>query len=183
MPPPELETARLRMRGHRLDDFADCAALWGDPEVTRFIGGKPSTPEEAWARLLRYVGHWQLLDFGFWNVSEKASGRFVGEVGFANFHRVIEPPLGDAPEMGWVLAPWSHGKGYATEAVRAALAWGDVHFGDRATVCIIDRGNTASMRVAEKAGFQLVGDATYRGDTVHSYIRPSSRRTHDDDSR
>ncbi len=58
---PILESERLKLRGHGLDDFIHSAAMWADPEVTRYIGGKPLTEEESWARLLRYVGHWSLL--------------------------------------------------------------------------------------------------------------------------
>ena len=54
---PVIDTTRLRLRGHRPADFADSLALWGDPIVTRFIGGKPLSEEDVWARLLRYVGH------------------------------------------------------------------------------------------------------------------------------
>jgi RimJ/RimL family protein N-acetyltransferase len=61
------------------------------------------------------------MGFGFWVVREKSTGRFVGEVGLANFRRDIEPSLGESKEAGWVLSPWAHGKGFATEAVRAAL--------------------------------------------------------------
>jgi len=50
---PPLETARLRLRGHRVEDFAACAAMWADPVVTRYIGGRPFTAEEVWTRLLR----------------------------------------------------------------------------------------------------------------------------------
>src|ERR1700732_4909049 len=121
---PILETERVRMRGHRLGDFDDCAAMWADPLVTRFIGGKPLSEEEAWAKLLRYVGHWSLLGFGFWGIEEKVSGGVVGELGCAYFKRDMAPPLGDVPELGWALAAGAHGKGYATEAVRAAVAWG-----------------------------------------------------------
>jgi RimJ/RimL family protein N-acetyltransferase len=77
---PILETERLRLRGHRLDDFVQCAAMWADRNVTRHIGGKPLTEEESWTRLLRYVGHWALLGFGYWVAEEKASGNFVGEI-------------------------------------------------------------------------------------------------------
>ncbi len=162
MTPPVIETARLRLRGHRLDDFAACAAMWGDPIVVRHIGGRPFTEEEVWARLHRYVGHWVLLGFGYWVVAEKTSGKFVGEVGFADFRRPIDPPFGGAPEIGWSLAPWAHGKGYATEAVRGALAWGDAHFGAVETVCMIDPDNLASIHVAEKCGYRESGRATYK---------------------
>src|SRR5271155_4605286 len=113
---PVLETERLRLRGHRLDDFASCAAMWADPivtrHITRHIGGRPFSEEESWHRLLRYVGHWVLLGFGYWVVEEKATGAFIGEVGFADWKRSLEPSLGEMPEIGWVFASSSHGKGY-----------------------------------------------------------------------
>ncbi len=168
---PSIDTERLTLRGHRLDDFADSLALWSDPEVTRHIGGRPSTEEEVWARLLRYVGHWSLLGFGYWVVREKGSGRFVGEVGFADFHRDMDPPLGPAPEAGWVLAPAAHGKGYATEAARAALAWGEARLGWARTVCIIDPENAPSLRVADKCGFREIHRATYKGGPAVVFAR------------
>jgi RimJ/RimL family protein N-acetyltransferase len=154
---PTIETERLRLRGHTVDDFPSCAALWADEGVTRFIGGKPQTSEEAWSRLLRYVGHWALLGYGFWLIEEKATGAFVGEVGFAEFKRQIEPTI-DVPEAGWVLSPAMQGRGYATEALRGAIDW----LG-RPAACIIHPENAASVRVAEKAGFRQAGMVSYKG--------------------
>ena len=168
---PVIETDRLILRGHRVDDFADCLALWADPEVTRFIGGRPSTQEEVWSRLLRYVGHWALLGFGYWVISEKETDRFMGEVGFANFRRVIEPSLDGMPEIGWALAPHSHGKGYATEAARAAVAWGDAHFGSVRTACIIAPENGPSIRVAEKCGYREFQRTTYKDQLTILFVR------------
>jgi RimJ/RimL family protein N-acetyltransferase len=168
---PSIDTPRLTLRGHALEDYGDCAAMWADPEVTRFIGGRPFTGEEVWARLLRYVGHWKLLGFGYWVIRERTSGRFVGEVGFADFHRQLDPPLGDAPEIGWALATWAHGQGFATEAVRGAVAWGDERFGTRRTVCLIDGGNIASRRVAQKCGYRETGTARYKGEPTHVFGR------------
>jgi RimJ/RimL family protein N-acetyltransferase len=168
---PNIETGRLRLRGHRVEDFAECAAMWGDPLVTRYIGGRPFTAEEVWARLLRYVGHWELLGFGFWLIEEKATGRFVGEAGLAEFQREIEPSIVGVPEMGWVLTPKFHGKGYATEAVRAAAAWGDGRFGAGRTVCLISPENLASARVAEKCGYRELTPAVYKGQPITMYER------------
>ena len=159
---PVLETERLRLRGHRLDDFADCAAMWADPVVTRYIGGKPLTEEEAWTKFLRYAGHWSLLGFGYWVAEEKATGTFVGEIGFADYKREIEPPLKGVPEIGWVLASAAHGKGYATEAVRGAVQWGDGHFNSARTACIIAPDNLASIHVVEKCGYRQSGVTTYK---------------------
>jgi RimJ/RimL family protein N-acetyltransferase len=160
---PALDTSRLTLRGHTVTDFDDCAAMWADSAVTRHIGGSPSTPEQVWARLLRYAGLWTLLGYGYWVVRERGSGRFVGEVGLADFRRDLSPALDGAPEAGWVLAPWAHGRGYATEAVQAALAWGDAHLGRGRTVCLIAPDNAASIRVAEKCGFRSAARTTYQG--------------------
>ena len=168
---PIIETERLILRGHRPDDFADSLALWTDPEVTRFIGGKPSTREEVWSRLLRYAGHWALLGFGYWVVTEKETGRFLGEVGFADFRREIEPSLDGVPEIGWVIAPSSQGRGYATEAVRAAIAWSEEHLGSPRTACIIAPENQPSIRVAEKCGYREFCRTTYKDKPTIMFVR------------
>ncbi len=169
---PVIETERLLLRGHTLDDFGDSAALWADPEVTRFIGGVPQTREEAWTRLLRYVGHWSVMGFGYWVVTDRESGRFAGEVGFAEFRRAIAPPIEGMPEIGWVLARWARGRGFATEAVRAAVAWGTAHFGpDQRTVCLIAPENLASIRAAEKCGYARSGEADVHGQPILVFAR------------
>jgi len=161
---PELRTERLVLRGHTRADLEECAAMWGDPRVTRYIGGRPSTEEEAWARVLRYSGLWALLGYGYWVVRERDSGRFVGDVGLGDFHREITPALGEVPEAGWVLSPSAHGRGFATEAVRAVLAWADAHLPDPRTVCLIDPDNAASLHVAEKCGFREHARGSYKGE-------------------
>ena len=162
--PSAIDTERLTMRRPRLEDFEEAFAMWADPQVTRFITGKPSTREEMWFRLLRNAGHWDLMGFGFWVVREKSTGRFVGEVGLADFHRDLEPPLGDFKEAGWVLSPSAHGKGYATEAVRAALRWAEGRFGPERVVCLIAPENEASLKVAHKCGFREFSRGTYKGE-------------------
>lgn len=160
---PVLDTPRFTLRGHTLADFEACAAMWAHPDVIRFIGGRPFGRDETWARLLRYHGHWALLGYGFWAVEEKGTGAFLGEVGFADFKREIEPPFGDTPEMGWSLAPAAHGKGVASEAVGAAAAWGDANLASDLSVCIIAPENGASIRVAEKTGFREVRRTDFKG--------------------
>lgn len=158
-----METQRLTFHRHGLADFEDCAQMWGDPEVTRFIfAGRPLPRQEAWNRLLRYVGHWELLGYGFWVVREKASGRFVGEVGLADFQREMVPSLQGIPEAGWALAAWAHGQGFASEAVRAALVWEAENLRSPRTACLISPENVASLRVAEKCGFRLWQETTYK---------------------
>ncbi|ALL12777.1 GNAT family N-acetyltransferase [Caulobacter henricii] len=160
--PPVIVTERLTLKASELSDFDDSVAMWSDPQVTRFVGGRPSTPEESWARLLRSRGLWPLLGFGYWAVRETATGRYVGEVGFADFHREITPSFFGQPEMGWVLASWSHGQGYGTEAVTAGLAWIDQTLAPPRVPCIIDSANVPSLALARKTGFSLVTETAYK---------------------
>ncbi len=171
---PILETERLRLRAHGVSDFSHLAEMWADSEVTRYIGGHPLSTEDCWARLLRYAGHWQLLGFGYWLVEERSTGKFVGDIGFADYKREVPVPasLQGVPECGWVLARHAQGKGYATEAVRAVLNWGDDHFGSRETVCLIHPDNGASIRVALKCGYRELQRSMYRGQPTQIFVRP-----------
>ncbi|MGI4742793.1 MAG: GNAT family N-acetyltransferase [Janthinobacterium lividum] len=162
-PVPLLETARLLLRGYKPDDLPAFAAMFQQPAFYRYLTGHPVGEEEVWTRLLRSAGHWVLHGFGFWAVEEKASGQFIGSLGFVDRKRDITPSVKGTPEIGWVLDPATHGKGYATEAVQAALAWGDKHFQGGRTVCLMDPANQASRRIAEKFGYQEYARTLYHG--------------------
>lgn len=168
---PVVETERAILRGHRLDDFEAHAAMLADPAVTRFTGGKPFTREEAWSRYLRFAGIWNVLGFGFWAIEDKATHKLIGNAGFHDLKRDIEPSLEGIPEAGWTLTPSSQGKGLATEVVRAMHVWSDSFFGSSRTVCIIDPRNVASLRVAEKCGYREVLRTTYRGEPTIVFER------------
>lgn len=158
---PVLETARLRLRAYRLDDFEDLAAMWADPEVVRFISGTPSTREMSWARLLRYAGHWLHLGFGGWAVEAKADGRFLGEVGLAHYQRGLGDDFDRFPEAGWVFCACEHGQGYGVEAVRRMLIWAD-EFLPGETVCLFDPRHAASLRLAAKVGYGHAVETVYQ---------------------
>jgi RimJ/RimL family protein N-acetyltransferase len=104
-----------------------------------------------------------MLGFGYWVVEERATGEFVGEVGFSDYKRDVEPSLGAVPEVGWVLTPSKHGMGYATEAVQAVLGWGRGRFGLSPVTCLIHPNHQASIHVAQKCGFKKRQLGTYKG--------------------
>jgi len=162
----EIYTERLSLRLPTLGDFEESAAMWSDQGVVRHIGGRPFTREESWLRLLRHVGHWQLLGFGFWVVRERNGGEYVGEVGLGDFRRETTPSFLGDPEIGWVLARNAHGQGYATEAARAALEWMRVRHRFERTVCMIEPGNAPSLGVAAKCGFREFARTTYKNAAV-----------------
>ncbi len=169
--PPVIETERLRLRPHEAADFDGCVAMWSDPAITRYTIGDPSPPSRTWIRILAYRGHWTLLGFGYWAVEEKGTGRYVGDIGFADYKRDIQPSIEGMPELGWALIAAAHGQGYATEALRAAVAWGDHHFGAIRTACIIHPENRASFRVAEKLGYRELFRASKDGEPEVVLVR------------
>lgn len=171
MQTPLIETERLRLRGHRVDDFAPYAAMWCDPIINRYTTGQPLSREEASTKMLRNVGLWPVLGYGYWAIEEKSSGEFVGETGFADFKRDIQPSIAGVPELGYVFCSRAHGKGYATEAVRAAIDWVDRTLKAKRTVCIIHEGNAASIRLAEKFGYREFQRTRYKGHNVILFER------------
>ena len=171
----EVDTERLTLRVPTLGDFEESAVMWGDQAIIRYVGGRPFTREESWLRLLRHVGLWQLFGFGFWVVRERIGGGFVGEVGLGDFRREMTPNFRGDPEMGWVLALNAHGKGYATEAAQAALAWMASRYRPARTVCMVEPENAASLRVAAKRGFREFARTTYKNAAVVLFERTSDR--------
>jgi len=167
---PLIETARLRLRSYHAGDLDDLAAMRADPVVMRYVGGKTMTRLDSWSRLLRCAGTWPLLGFGFWAVEERATGRYAGEVSFFDALRDLAPRI-DVPEAGWLFATWAHGRGYATEAVSAMLAWSDAQPRMGETVCIVDTANVASQRVALKCGYVEQRRFDYEGDATILYRR------------
>lgn len=168
---PTLETERLRLRAHKPADLQACSDMWSDPVVTKYIGGRPFTREEVWARLLRYAGHWKWMGYGFWLLEERSSRRFVGEIGLADFKRDMEPVACEGPEAGWVLASEAHGKGFATEALQAVTEWHDTETDGQRMTCMIHPDNTASIRVAVKCGFTEARRAIYKGQSTAVFVR------------
>ncbi len=82
-----------------------------------------------------------------------------------DYHRMLEPAF-DAPELGWGLRSAFQGKGFAYEAVSAALAWCDEALNAPRTVCMIDPTNTPSLALAARAGYREYARTDYKGAPV-----------------
>jgi RimJ/RimL family protein N-acetyltransferase len=157
---PQIETARLRLRRHRLTDLDARVAMTSDARTMEFVGAQDY--EENFNRLLRYAGHWALLEHGVFLIEESTTGVFVGEAGLADFRRGLGPDFDGFPEAAWMIAASAMGQGYATEAMRAAIAWHEQSFGPGRKVCIIDPGNGPSLRLAAKLGFKPFREAIFK---------------------
>ena len=162
---PTLETKRLVLRPFVEDDADVFCVLLQDPDVVRHIGdGTIPNREDCWRAVAGWLGHWVLRGYGPWAVTERESGTFMGRVG-------IHYPYGwPGPELAYTLGKPFWGKGYATEAGRAALDWGFTHRDFLALMSLIHPENAASIRVATKLGETLRGDATLHRNTVLRYV-------------
>ncbi len=171
---PVLETARLILRPYQAEDLDAQAKAMGDPEIVRYLGATPFSREDTWRRILCAPGLWALLGYGYWAVVAREDGRYLGQLGFADFRREMTPSIEGLPEIGWIFTPEGQGQGFATEAALAALAWADEVLKAREIVAIIDAANAPSIRVAEKCGLSENEPASYRGEPILLFRRRRS---------
>jgi RimJ/RimL family protein N-acetyltransferase len=159
----ELETARLRLRQWKLDDFEWYAALCADPQVMRFLGGKTFNRLEAWRQFCSLAGHWHFRGYGLWAVEEKATGRLLGRVG------LIDHEGWPGFEVGWTLAREAWGQGYATEAARRSMQYAFEDLKRDRVISLIDPENHPSRLVAERLGEAVQGTTELMGTNVLVY--------------
>jgi RimJ/RimL family protein N-acetyltransferase len=114
-----------------------------------------------------------LLGYGYWVAERRDDGAYLGQIGFADFKRDMIPSIEGMPEMGWIMASHAQGQGYATEAVLAALDWADEALGGGEIAAIISHENAASIRIAEKGGFNGREEAVYKGEPILLFRRPA----------
>jgi RimJ/RimL family protein N-acetyltransferase len=148
--PSELRTDRLLLRRWTEADHEPFAALNADPLVTEFLPAILSR-EESDAVIQRLEAHFERHGFGFWAV-ETEDGSCAGFVGLSvpRFEAAFTPCV----EIAWRLAPEHWGRGYATEAARAALAFGFEVVGLEEILSFTVPANVASRRVMEKIGMR-----------------------------
>jgi RimJ/RimL family protein N-acetyltransferase len=160
-----VETARLILEPLGARHTDDLLRLFNEPVVAEwlFLTGPP-TREQLTARVAVGEQFWRDNGYGMFAVREKATGAFVARVG------AMPTPETGRIEIAWSTATAAHGKGYATEAAKASIAFTfartDLTFLD----CYLRPDNTASRRVAEKAGFRYQ-DTRYVYDRVLRYYK------------
>jgi ribosomal-protein-alanine N-acetyltransferase len=149
MPLP-LATERLRLRPPALDDLDAWHAISRDAEEAWF-GAPRSTLDDARANLTRHMAHHEQHGFGICVVELRSKGEVIGAAGLTH--------LEDGPEVevGYRFLKEHWGKGYATEAAAASIAFGLDELGLERVVAVTLPTNRASRRVMEKCGMTFVG--------------------------
>lgn len=148
-----IETERLLIRPFTLEDGEALHAVWGDPASNRFLGSRtPASIEETFGHLRQIVAAHEEHGFASCAVIEKESGMLIGDCGL-----FVSPDHADV-ELAYGLGRRWWGRGYATEAAVACVRAGFEQLRVDRIVADVDASNGASVRVLEKAGFELVSE-------------------------
>jgi RimJ/RimL family protein N-acetyltransferase len=144
-----IETDRLRLRRFT-DDDRDAVARWNaDAEYARHLAGV-QTRAQSDEMFDRWQRHWSEHGFGLLAIEWKETGDLIGRTG-PQYHRFWPAD----PEVGWALDPAWWGRGIATEAGAAAIAWAFDDLDYARIVSITTEANGASRSVMAKLGFVL----------------------------
>ena len=165
-----LKTERLTLVPHRPEHFDAYAEFWSKDPGHFLRSLAPMHPADAWTRLLRHFGHWTAFGYGPFLCFD-AEDHLVAEAGYADFRRGVGPHFDGIPEGMWKVDLAAQGNGYATEVMAAITQWFDTTHKPPRTVCMIDPGNDASIRVATRLGFTEFAQTSYRDSPVNLYER------------
>ncbi len=149
-------TERLRLVPFASAHLDDLFAMNSDPKVMHYLG-PPQTRDEVAANITRQQAKWAQYGFGWWSVIERETDALIGAACLQHLGHAEANPL----EIGWRLRPSWHGKGYATEAGRAAMDYGFDVIGESRLMAVTELENKASARVMERLGMTYIGIQTH----------------------
>jgi len=171
---PTLYTDRLLLREWTVDDAEAAYQMYGDPEVTRFLGDGKVVPDVAaqWAWLSERIEHYRspaMKGFGVWAVVERDSQEVIGTV----LLKPLVSATNDEIEIGWHLNRRVWGKGYASEAARRVLEYGFGELHLERIFAVVKPGNDRSVAVARRIGMQWLERTTqyYNGEELDLFCR------------
>ena len=171
-----LETDRLILRHQTLSDLDSLFALYRDPEVTRHIPDAPRTYEAARQELEWHMhGHRRRPELGLWATILKETNAFIGRCGLLPW--TIDGQ--DEVEVAYLIGRAYWGQGLGTEAAQAILDYGFERLHLPRLICLVEKGNLASIRVAEKIGMTFEKEGR---DDVGPFLLYSRNRTTASDS-
>lgn len=166
-----LVTARLNLVPFRDEHVPALHAMNADPEVMRYISGRPETLDETMAMVARVQRRWAEFGYAWWSFIDRDSGELVGAGAVQNLRRdpSLEPDPASPLEIGWRLRRDHWHQGLATEAARAmaAFAFDTLHADELLAVCHPD--NTASASVMKRLGMQDGGLQTWYAKQLATY--------------
>ena len=168
-----LQSPRLGFRQWSRADLPLAHALWGDPEVTRFIGG-PFSPEKIQERLNKEIDLCSKHNVQYWPIFLLESHEHAGCAGLLPYR-----PENSIFELGVHLRRPFWGRGLAEEAARAVINFAFEHAGAKALFAGHHPANSASQHLILKLGFRQTHEEFYppTGLNHPSYLLQSSSRS------
>lgn len=168
---PVLRTERLELRPPQLGDLPGMVELLAADEMRRFLGPADPSVKGQFERLQRNVGGWTLYGYGNFSVRLVGAESVIGSCGVFHSWRGFGQGMDDVPEAGWTVRHDHWGKGVASEAMCAILAWFDEAHGPRRIAAMIDQGHSASKALAGRLGFAEYGRQEFEGASLILYER------------
>jgi ribosomal-protein-alanine N-acetyltransferase len=166
-----LETDRLHFRHLEPGDLDDLYALYRDPEIRRYFPDGTQTYEETKEELEWFLnGHPRHPELGLWATIHKATGRFIGRCGLLPWTLDGQFEV----EVAYLLAKEFWGQGLGTEAARGIRDYAFDELGLSRLICLIDRDNQASIRVAMNIGMSFEKDIVdqFGPALVYAMVKP-----------
>lgn len=166
-----LVTARLRLEPFTDAHVPGLHAMNADPEVMRYISGRPETLDETMAVVARVQRRWAESGFSWWSFIDRQSGDLVGAGAVQHLRRqpAPDPDPGCPLEIGWRLRRASWGQGLATEAAQAMAGFAFDTLGAEELLAVCHPDNTASARVMLRLGMRHLGLQTWFGKPLATY--------------
>lgn len=166
-----LTTTRLRLEPFTEHHLGGLNTMNADPEVMRYLAGRPETPDETRAMVERVMQRWREVGYSWWALIERDTDELVGAGAIQNLRReaTLLPDMDCPLEIGWRLRRDRWGQGLAVEAARrmARFAFEDLDAPELLAVC--DPANTASAKVMQRLGMQQAGVQRWYGKDLLTY--------------
>jgi RimJ/RimL family protein N-acetyltransferase len=158
-----LTTPRLRLEPFDDHHLEGLRQLNSDSQVMRYVTGRPETPEETAALIVRVKSSWRDLGHSWWAFIDRDAGQLIGSGCIQHIQRDTVNPL----EIGWRLLPAVWGKGYASEAARAMADFAFNVLSAPQLLSVCHQDNADSARVMQKLGMRYRGiEHWYNTDTL-----------------
>ncbi len=161
---PIIETPHLILRAWRLEEAAALFEIFQEEDILQYFPNpKPPPLNKVEDYIAHQLAHWELYGYGHWAIVEREAGQVAGWVGL---EYLLE--LGET-EVGYLLSRRVWGRGYATEAARAAVGYGFETASLPGIIGLVHPENASSIRVLEKCGMAFAGRLTLWGLDMSRY--------------
>lgn len=166
----ELKTVRLHLVPCNDEHLDGLSAMNSDPEVMRYITGRPETRAETHLMIERVKARWTRWGYSWWTIIERQSGEIIGAGCIQNLRRDGTEPDPNCPlEIGWRLRRDKWGHGFAIEAALAMANFAFTHLRADTLFAVCNSDNSASMRVMAKLGMHYRGLEDWYAQKVATY--------------